>query len=65
MRKAAQSKTNGSETGATTATDASRENKNGGEKMDKVISPELRHLLTREVDKIEKKEILKHGGGIN
>ena len=65
MRKPAQSKTNGSETGATTATDASKGNSDGGEGMDKVISPELRHLLSREVDKMEKREILKHGGGIN
>ncbi|KAL2351379.1 rab-GTPase-TBC domain-containing protein [Cryomyces antarcticus] len=32
---------------------------------EKVISPELRALLSRKVPKLDKKEVLEHGGGIN
>ena len=31
---------------------------------ERVISPELRHLLSRKVDKLEKEEVKDHGGGI-
>lgn len=31
---------------------------------DRVISPELRSLLSRKVEKLEKKDIVEHGGGI-
>jgi len=35
-----------------------------GKKPEQVISPELRMLLSREVPKLEKKEVREHGGGI-
>lgn len=33
--------------------------------LDKVISPELRHLLRREVAVMDKKEVREHGGGVH
>ena len=35
-----------------------------GKKPEQIISPELRMLLSREVPKLEKKEVREHGGGI-
>ena len=35
-----------------------------GTEKEKVISPELRNLLSRKVEKLEKSEIVKHGGGV-
>lgn len=35
-----------------------------GKENEKVISPELRMLLSREVPKLEKKEVREHGGGV-
>lgn len=35
-----------------------------GAQKEKVISPELRNLLSRKVEKLDKSEIAKHGGGI-
>lgn len=35
-----------------------------GKEKEKVISPELRMLLSRDVPKLEKKEVREHGGGI-
>jgi len=31
--------------------------------LEKVISPELRHLLRREIDVLDKKEVQEKGGG--
>ncbi|KAF2183813.1 RabGAP/TBC [Zopfia rhizophila CBS 207.26] len=36
----------------------------GSEDEQKVISPELRNLLSRKVEKLEKEDIVKHGGGV-
>jgi hypothetical protein len=36
----------------------------GGKKPEQIISPELRMLLSREVPRLEKKEVREHGGGI-
>lgn len=64
----------GTSTGAATSNDAGK--RSGGPASttvamdgtendgDKVISPELRHLLSREVDKLDKREVKQHGGGI-
>ena len=41
---------------STSATDEQLKNR--------VISPELRSLLSRKVEKLEKKDIVEHGGGI-
>lgn len=30
----------------------------------KVISPELRNLLSRKVEKLDKKTVVEHGGGV-
>lgn len=35
-----------------------------GKEKEKVISPELRMLLSRDIPKLEKKEVREHGGGI-
>jgi len=35
-----------------------------GAQKEKVISPELRNLLSRKVEKLDKSEIVKHGGGV-
>ena len=35
-----------------------------GAEREKIISPELRALLTREVPKLDKKEVREHGGGV-
>jgi hypothetical protein len=35
-----------------------------GKKPEQIISPELRMLLSREVPRLEKKEVREHGGGI-
>jgi len=35
-----------------------------GAEMEKVVSPELRALLSREVPKLEKTEVREHGGGV-
>lgn len=35
-----------------------------GAEKEKVISPELRALLSREVPKLDKKEVREHGGGV-
>ena len=35
-----------------------------GKQKEQIISPELRMLLSREVPKLEKKEVREHGGGI-
>lgn len=35
-----------------------------GEQQEKKISPELRHLLSRKVERLDKKEVKQHGGGI-
>ena len=35
-----------------------------GAQMGKVISPELRNLLSRKVEKLDKSEIVKQGGGV-
>ncbi|KAF2471246.1 GTPase-activating protein-like protein gyp7 [Lindgomyces ingoldianus] len=35
-----------------------------GEQETRVISPELRSLLSRKVKKLEKEEVVKHGGGV-
>jgi hypothetical protein len=45
-----------------TASDAAGSSK--GKQTEQVISPELRLLLSREVPKLEKKEVREHGGGI-
>ncbi|KAI9657908.1 MAG: GTPase activating protein [Bathelium mastoideum] len=37
----------------------------GAEKQQKVISPELRSLLSRKVEKLDKAELKQHGGGVN
>jgi hypothetical protein len=35
-----------------------------GAQKEKVISPELRNLLSRKIEKLDKSEIVKHGGGV-
>lgn len=35
-----------------------------GVEKEKVISPELRNLLSRKVDKLDKAQVKKHGGGV-
>jgi hypothetical protein len=35
-----------------------------GAQNEKVISPELRNLLSRKIEKLDKSEIVKHGGGV-
>jgi hypothetical protein len=47
---------------STTGTD---QGKPAGDEGDtKVISPELRALLSRKIEKLDKKEIAEHGGGV-
>lgn len=55
---------------ATTGTDASNSTGKAvaqgiGAEKQKVISPELRQLLSRNVVTLEKKDIAQHGGGVN
>ncbi|GAB7350250.1 hypothetical protein MBLNU459_g0900t1 [Dothideomycetes sp. NU459] len=58
--------------GSSTATEAGRRGvaghgatgKAAEQQREKVISPELRHLLSRQVDKLDKKEVKQHGGGV-
>jgi len=38
--------------------------KQPGSEETRVISPELRTLLSRKVEKLEKEDIVKHGGGV-
>ena len=33
-------------------------------RRERVISPELRHLLSKEVERLGKSEVVEHGGGI-
>jgi len=35
-----------------------------GAEKEKVISPELRNLLSRKVEKLDKAEVRAHGGGV-
>lgn len=35
-----------------------------GAQKEKVISPELRNLLSRKIEKLDKSEIVKNGGGV-
>ena len=35
-----------------------------GAEKEKVISPELRGLLSREIMKLDKKQVEEHGGGV-
>jgi TBC1 domain family member 15 len=35
-----------------------------GAQKEKVISSELRNLLSRKIEKLDKSEIVKHGGGV-
>lgn len=53
------SNTNGQ--AATSATDKGKQPT--GEEDGKVISPELRGLLSRKVEKLDKEDVVKHGGG--
>ncbi|KAJ4287687.1 GTPase activating protein [Kalmusia sp. IMI 367209] len=48
--------------GTTSATDNGK--KPVGEDDARVISPELRSLLSRKVEKLEKEDVVKHGGGV-
>ncbi|MCJ1460245.1 GTPase activating protein [Mycoblastus sanguinarius] len=50
--------------GAATGADARRSEAEAGKAKEKVISPELRNLLSRKVEVLDKKEIAEHGGGI-
>ncbi len=64
------SKGKGAATGADTAGSSSGSVGNAvaqgiGAEKEKVISPELRALLRREVEVLDKKEVKKHGGGVS
>lgn len=66
------SKTNGKSaaTASPSAVDVGKTRAEGNDGEDAVsatatISPELRHLLSRKVDVLEKAQIVAHGGGIN
>ena len=48
--------------GSTSATDNGKQP--AGDIDARVISPELRALLSRKVEKLEKEDIAKHGGGV-
>lgn len=47
---------------STSGTDAGKQV--GSDQEAKVISPELRSLLSRKVEKLDKADIAKHGGGV-
>lgn len=51
---------------ATTGNDANVSGAGAGaaEAKEKVISPELRGLLSRKVEKLDKKTVVEHGGGV-
>ncbi|KAL8838713.1 MAG: hypothetical protein Q9170_002015 [Blastenia crenularia] len=50
---------------ATTGNDATAAGKAGSEGEEvKVISPELRNLLSRKVEKLDKRSVVEHGGGV-
>lgn len=48
--------------GSTSATDNGKQP--AGDDDARVISPELRTLLSRKVEKLEKEDVVKHGGGV-
>ncbi|KAI4112770.1 MAG: hypothetical protein LQ345_006131 [Seirophora villosa] len=49
---------------ATTGNDAATPRGAAGADEEKVISPELRSLLSRKVEKLDKKTVVEHGGGV-
>ncbi|KAL8897742.1 MAG: hypothetical protein Q9207_007055 [Kuettlingeria erythrocarpa] len=49
---------------ATTGNDATVPNAEAAAAEEKVISPELRSLLSRKVEKLDKQTVVKHGGGV-
>lgn len=56
------SNTNGQ--AATSATDKGKQPTGDDEEEARVISPELRTLLSRKVEKLDKEDVVKHGGGV-
>ena len=46
------------------ATDKGKQISGDGDEVVKVISPELRNLLSRKVEKLDKEEVVKKGGGV-
>ena len=60
---ASSSTTTGADTGSSNKGKASTQDTSGNVEKEKVISPELRQLLRREVVTLDKKEVIDHGGG--
>ncbi|KAL8684112.1 MAG: hypothetical protein Q9218_008404 [Villophora microphyllina] len=62
-KSAANAKHDGKKKAASTGNDAALSNVSGGEEQ-RVISPELRSLLSRKVEKLDKRTVVEHGGGV-
>jgi hypothetical protein len=52
------------DTQATSATDKGKQISSDADEAVKVISPELRNLLSKKVEKLDKEEVVKKGGGV-